>query len=160
MTGELAQALAIAHAVLEQRDPAVAVGDPGVYVEINSEPNEPLPDTGWLKEGIRIAAVRTEDTGVQDFGGLFVPETAEPFLQKTLADYTATRGSKAAAQRLDRIETFVAGTAATLWVDRRPLPEAGNAIWWECWCWTDRAAHLPGPAERLGLRVSQQPHLS
>lgn len=155
LTGELAQALAIAHALLEQRDPAVATGEPGVYVEINSEPNEPLPDAGWLKQGIRIAAVRTEDTGVQ-VGGLFVPEAAEPFLQKTLADYTADRGSKAAAERLDRIETIAAGTAATLWFDRRPLPEAGRAIWWECWCWTDRAAHLVGPAERLGLRVSEQ----
>lgn len=134
---------------------AVAAGEPGVYVEINSEPNEPLPDAGWLKQGIRIAAVRTEDTGVQ-VGGLFVPEVAEPFLQKTLADYTADRGSKAAAERLDRIGTIAAGTAATLWFDRRPLPEAGRAIWWECWCWTDRAAHLVGPAERLGLRVSEQ----
>ena len=155
LTGELAQALAVAHALLEQRDPAVAAGEPGVYVEINSEPNEPLPDAGWLKQGIRIAAVRTEDTGVQ-VGGLFVPEAAEPFLQKTLADYTADSGSKAAAERLDRIETIAAGTAATLWFDRRPLPEAGRAIWWECWCWTDRAAHLVGPAERLGLRVSEQ----
>src|SRR5215467_13466088 len=58
LAGELARALAIAHALLEQRDPAVAAGEPGVYVEINSEPHEPLPDAGWGKEGIRIAAVR------------------------------------------------------------------------------------------------------
>lgn len=155
LTGELAQALAVAHSLLEQRDPAVAAGEPGVYVEINSEPNGPLPDAGWLKQGVRIAAVRTEDTGVQ-VGGLFVPEAAEPFLQKTLADYSADRGSKAAAQRLDLIETIAAGSAATLWFDRRPLPDTDRAIWWECWCWTDRAAHLVGPAERLGLRVSEQ----
>ncbi len=156
LTGELAQALAIAHALLEQqRDPAVAAGEPGVYVEISSEPHEPLPEAGWLKQGIRIAAVRTEDTGVQ-VGGLLVPEAAESFLQKTLGDYKADKGSKAAAERFDRIETMAAGTVATLWVDRRPLPEAGRAIWWECWCWMDREAHLPGPAEKLGLRVSEQ----
>ena len=86
----MAQALAIAHARLQQREPAVAAGEPGVYVEINSEPDQPLPDTSWLKQGIRIAAVRTEDTGVQ-VGGLFVPQAAEPFLQKTLGDYTADR---------------------------------------------------------------------
>lgn len=155
LTDELVQTLAIAHALLEQRDPAVAAGEPGVYVEIHSEPREPLPDTGWLKQGIRIAAVRTEDTGIQ-VGGLFVPEAAEPFLQKTLSDYTADRASKAVAKRLDRIDTMAAGTVATLWFDRRPLPEEGRAIWWECWCWKDREAHLPGPAERLGLRVSEQ----
>jgi len=155
LTGELGQALAISHSLLEQRDPAVAAGKPGVYVEINSEPNKPLPDAGWLNQGIRIAAVRTEDTGVQ-VGGLFVPEVAEPFLQQTLADYTADRGSKAAAERFDRIERLTAGTIATLWVDHRLLPDAGRAIWWECWCWTDRAAHLVGPAEKLGLRVSEQ----
>ena len=51
---------------------------------------------------------------------------------------------------------MAAGTLATLWVDRRPLPEAGRAIWWECWCWKDREANVPGPAEKLGLRVSEQ----
>jgi hypothetical protein len=152
---ELARMLATAHALLKQRDPALTAGEPGVYVEIHSEPHEPLPDTGWGREGIRIAAVRTEDTGIQ-IGGLFVPETAEPFLEKTLVDYTADRGTKAAAERLDRIDTMAPGTVATLWIDRRPLPEEGRGIWWECWCWKDRDAHLHRPAERLGLRVSEQ----
>jgi len=155
LTGELAQALAAAHRMLQQRDGDIAVGEAGVYVEMTSEADKVLPDTAWQQQGIRIAAVRTDDDGVQ-VGGLFVPQKAEPFLQKTLADYTAGGGTDAAKKRLEQIDHFAAATLATLWFDRRPLPAPGQAIWWECWCWTDREAHLPGPADKLGLRVSEQ----
>lgn len=155
LSGELAQALAAARRMLEERDPQVAEGEPGVYVEISSEAEKALPDSAWLREGIRIAAVRTDDSGTQ-IGGLFVPEKAEPFLEKTLADYTAGSGTDAAKARLEQIEQFAPATVATLWFDRKPLPLPGQSIWWECWCWKDRARHFAGPAERLGLRVSEQ----
>lgn len=114
-----------------------------------------MPETAWLKQGIRIAAVRTEDDEVQ-VGGLFIPNEAEQFLKKTLADYSAGGGTDAAKKRLEQIDRFSTPTVGTLWFDRRPLPGPADPIWWECWCWTDRAGNLARPAKRLGLRVSEQ----
>ena len=155
LSAELAQAFAAAQRMLQQRDGAAAEGDAGVYVEIASDADKLLPESAWQQKGIRIAAVRTDDTGTQ-VGGLFVPQDAEQFLQDTLAEYTAGGGTDAAKKRFERIDRVAPGTLATLWVDRRPLPEPGQSIWWECWCWKDRHGHLAGPAERLGLRVSEQ----
>ena len=36
------------------------------------------------------------------------------------------------------------------------MPETGWVIRWERWCWRDSADNLPRPAERFGLRVSEQ----
>lgn len=153
LTAELAQALAAAHRMLEQREASKAEGEPGVYIDISSE--AALPDTAWQQKGIRIAAVRTDEAGAQT-GGLFVPQKSEAFLERTLADYTRGEGTDAARKRLEQIEEIAPFTVATLWFDRRPLPGPGQSIWWECWCWKDRQSHLAGPAERLGLRVSDQ----
>jgi hypothetical protein len=155
LSAELAQAFAAAQRMLQQRDGAAAEGDTGVYVEIVSDADKLLPESAWQQKGIRIAAVRTDDTGTQ-VGGLFVPQDAEQFLQDKLAEYTAGRGTDAAKKRFEKIDRVAPGTLATLWVDRRPLPEPSQSIWWECWCWKDRHGHLAGPAERLGLRVSEQ----
>lgn len=152
--GELAQALAAAHRLLAGRDPDIAAGDAGVYVEIASPAQTLLPDSGWQQKGIRIAAVRTEDNGEQ-IGGLFVPQRSEAFLAKALADYTAGGGTAAAKDRFEKIDRFGPSSVATLWLDRRPLPVEDRAIWWECWCWKDRAGHIAHPAKRLGLRVSE-----
>jgi hypothetical protein len=155
LSAELELAFAAAQHMLQQRDGTVAEGDAGVYVEIVADANKLLPETAWQQKGIRIAAVRTDDNGTQ-VGGLFVPRDAEQFLQDTLVDYTAGGGTDAAKQRFEKIDRMVPGTLATLWVDRRPLPEPGQSIWWECWCWKDRHGHLAGPAGKLGLRVSEQ----
>ncbi len=152
--GELAQALATAHRLLSERNPDIAAGEAGVYVEIASPAETLLPDSGWQQKGIRIAAVRTEENGEQ-VGGLFVPQKSQAFLTKALGDYTAGVGTAAAKARFERIERIGLSSVATLWFDRRPLPPEAKAIWWECWCWKDRAGHVPGPAQRLGLRVSE-----
>ncbi|WP_088343912.1 MULTISPECIES: S8 family peptidase [Rhodomicrobium] len=155
LSGELAQAFAAAHRLLGERDPDIAAGDAGVYVEIASPAETLLPDIGWQQKGIRIGAVRTEDNGEQ-VGGLFVPQRSEAFLTKALDDYTSGGGSAAAKDRLEKIERIGPSSVATLWFDRRPLPPEEKAIWWECWCWKDRADHVPRPAQRLGLRVSER----
>ena len=155
LNGQLAQALVNAHGMLQQRSNDIAAGDAGVYVEIASLPEKPLPDSAWQQKGIRLAAVRTEEDHSQ-VGGLFVPLSAEGFLQNALSDYTAGEGAKSFKARIDKIDRIAPATAATLWFDRRPLPDAGHPIWWECWCWKDRDSHLAGPAEKLGLRVSDQ----
>ena len=85
-----------------------------------------MPDKGWANEGIRVTAVRIDDTGAQ-IGGFFVSLKAETFLTETLSSYAGGGGSDSAAKRIERIERIAPGTIETLWVDRRPLPEVGHA---------------------------------
>lgn len=155
LSAELAQALAAAHRMLAERDESIAAGKPGAYVEIASKIDDALPDKGWGQQGIRIAAVRLNEDGAE-VGGLFVPTKAETFLSETLSSYQQGAGSDAAAARIEQIERIAPATVETLWVDRRPLPAAGQRIWWECWCWKETAKNLIRPAERLGLRISEQ----
>lgn len=153
--GELRHSLAQARQMFANRDDAIAEGTPGVYVEIASQVDKTLPDKGWEQKGLRIGAVHLDDTGAQ-VGGLFVSTQAEQFLADTIAQYTAGTGGKSAAVRLEKIERIEPATVQTLWVDNRPLPEAGQRIWWECWCWREKVNNLRRPAERLGLSVSEQ----
>ena len=139
---------------LTERDRAWPLARPGPMSRSRLD-RQALPDKGWASKGIRVAAVRIDDTGAQ-VGGLFVPLKAETFLTETLSSYAGGGGSNSAAKRIERIERIAPGTIETLWVDRRPLPDVGQRIWWECWCWKEAANNLPRPAERLGLRVSDQ----
>lgn len=153
LAAELAEAIAAARRQRALRDPSIAVGKPNAYFEVASEIDKLLPGTGF--KGVRIGAVRRDADGAHT-GTLFVTETGEQVLAETLAQYGEGTAKPASAVRIDRIERIAPGTVASLWMDLRPLPEAGQRIWWECWCWPETAANLLRPARGLGLRVSEQ----
>jgi hypothetical protein len=153
LSGELAQALAAAHRIIETRDDGVAEGRSGTYLEVETPPGDDLPDLTWTSQGIRLGAIRVTEDGAQ-MGGLFVPATAEAFLADKVAEYASGSPSEELETRVDKLERIGIGTVETLWNDKRELPVAGVAIWWECWCWRKLAPNLLRPAERLGLRVS------
>ncbi|MFM9850376.1 MAG: S8 family peptidase [Hyphomicrobiaceae bacterium] len=153
LSGELAQALAVAHRIIEGRDEAVAEGRSGTYLEVETSPGDDLPDLTWTSQGIRLGAIRVTEDGAQ-VGGLFVPSTAETFLAGKVGEYATGSPSEDLEGRIDKVERIGIATVATLWNDKRELPAAGVAIWWECWCWRKLARNLLRPAERLGLRVS------
>ena len=153
LAAELAQAIAAGQRQRALRDPAIAVGKPNSYFEIASEIDKPLPDTGF--KGVRIGAVRRDAQGAH-IGTLFVTEAGEQVLAETIAEYSAGTAAAASAKRVDQIERIAPGTVASLWMDLRPLPEAGQRIWWECWCWREAAGNILRPARGLELRVSEQ----
>ena len=148
--GELQHSLAEARKTFVNRDNTIAEGTPGVYVEIASKVDKTLPDKGWEQKGLRIGAVHVDGTGAQ-VGGLFVPAQAEQFLTDTITRYTAGTGGKSAAVRLGKIESIEPATVQTLWVDNRPLPQPGQRIWWECWCWKERIRRSATPSGAAGI---------
>ncbi len=151
---ELAQAIAAAQHQRQLRNPSIAVGKPNAYFEVASDIDKMLPEKGW-RQDVRVGAVRRDPSGAQ-VGTLFVTEAGEKILSDAITTYTGSTATSASTKRIDQIERIAPGTVASLWMDLRALPEAGQRIWWECWCWPETAANLLRPAQRLGLRVSEQ----
>ena len=131
----------------------MAVGKPNAYFEVASDIDKLLPDKGW--SGVRIGAVHQDPSGRQ-VGTLFVTDDGEAVLSDALTAYAGGAATSASIKRLDQIDRFAPGTVESLWMDLRSPPEAGERIWWECWCWPKTATHLVQPATRLKLRVSEQ----
>src|SRR3954452_1523993 len=156
---ELARAFRLAHELLTARDPQVQAGKEGVYLEVESAERGKLPNLNWTQQDIRLGATRLTEAGAE-VGVLFVPATAEAFLTRQVREYAqedTPKGRPRHQDRIEPVESFRAATLESLWTDRRPLPEApGEHIWWECWCWRDRAANLVRAADRLNLRASER----
>lgn len=135
-------------------------GRRGVYLEVSSLPGERLPELNWSRRGIRLGALREDPLVVREVGSLFVPAEAREFLTDKVREYTEEDTPAGVPRHEDKFAPLAnvsAGDLTSLWTDQRPLTEERNRpIWWECWCWHDRAAHLQPAADRLGLRVSEQ----
>lgn len=156
---ELKAAFVRAHELLSNRDSRLQIGKAGIYLEVESAKDSKLPDLRWSREGIRLGAVRPTEDGAE-LGTLFVPESAEPFLARKVEEYARESTPKQTPKHEDKfapLESIRAGTVESLWTDQRALPrDPSEPIWWECWCWQDRASHLVLGAERLQLRVSER----
>ncbi len=153
LTAGLGQASAAAQRMTQLRDPAIAVGKPNAYFEVASDIDKTLPDKGWT--GVRVGAVHRDPTGAH-VGTLFVTGDGETALTNAIGDYTSDTAVTASTKRLDQINRIAPWTVESLWMDLRAAPQAGQRIWWECWCFPKTASHLVQPAERLKLRVSEQ----
>ena len=153
LTTGLRQAIAAAQRLKQLRDPNIAAGKPNAYFEIASDIDKVLPDKGW--SGARVGAVHRDASGRQ-VGTLFITDNGETVLSDALAAYTGGTATPASTKRLDQIDQIAPWTVDSLWMDLRSPPEAGERIWWECWCWPKTARHLVQPAARLKLRVSEQ----
>lgn len=155
---DLAAAFDAAHAAVAERKPDQVEGKAGVYLEIEAAKGFPLPDLDWPSKDIRLGAAR-ETEGVKS-GILFVPESAESFLMEKVKEYTFENKPSQKPrhfERFDPLEAIRAATIENLWTDQRPIPaDPAAKIWWECWCWRDRAGHLVPAADRLNLRASER----
>lgn len=159
LEGDLTTAFAVAQKLLTERDPQVQAGKPGVYLEVESVEGVKLPDLNWSSQDIRLGALRINETGAE-VGALFVPTESEGFLTLKVEEYARQSTPKQEPKHKDKfapVETIRAATIESLWTDQRPLPAHSNErIWWECWCWRDRASHLVRASERLDLRASDR----
>lgn len=151
---DLATAWADADGLIAQRD--AVVGKAGTYVSFQTALGAPLPNLEWKRDGLRLAAAQRDDAG-RTSGTVFVPDDARQALSEKLTSYgTQTRasGRQQNEERFAPIDRFAAARLGDLWVDSRPMPDAANAEWWECWCWPDRLDHFEIKAAQLNLSVS------
>ncbi len=159
LAGDLAAAFAKAHELLTSRDPVLEVGSAGIYLEVEGSEGRKLPDLDWTSQGIRLGALRVNETGAE-VGALYVPTSAEEFLTLKVDEYARLDTPTKKPRHEDRfapVEAIRAGTVLSLWTDQRPVPADGaERFWWECWCWRNLARNLVRLTERLGLRASDR----
>lgn len=155
---DLAAAFAEAGGILTARDGNFR-GDPGRYLDFETVPNEPLPDLTWKSKGVRLASANRSPDGVAR-GTIYVPDSAQGFLEQKLDEYQNKRSDKtgrpAHEPRFASIEQLRAARLESLWVDRRPIPAPGEVAWWECWCWPDRVGNFELKSEAAEVFISQQ----
>lgn len=153
---EVAAAWAAANELIEARDGAVA-GGAGRYLDFETLAGFPLPDLNWASKGIRLASAAQTAEGATG-GTIFVPDNARDFLTEKLDEYRTKRGTRGVPShqaRFASIEHFRAARLESLWVDRRPIPEAEIMIWWECWCWPDRISNVEAKAAAAGVLLGE-----
>lgn len=128
-------------------------GVPGLYVDFETLPGQPLPDLNWKSKGIRLATAEYSGEGAAR-GTIYVPDDQRGFVEEKLNEYQTKRGKRGAPSheaRFAAIERFRAARLESLWVDSRPIPDDGAQVWWECWCWPDRLANLEAKIAAAGV---------
>lgn len=132
---------------------------PGVYVEVQSQPGQQIPELTWMKKGLRLGAVRMATDEVQ-VGALFIPDKAKDFFEEKLRSYghDLTEGDKIPFRdRFEYLNSIRTATVTSLWADSRALPDDKlRALWWECWTWRDAVQELRGIAGEIGFDVSDR----
>jgi hypothetical protein len=145
-------------AALDAREDVPFQGRRGVYLEVRSDDDRRLPDLTWVREHIRLGAIRTENE-VVEVGALFVPIEARDFLETKVREYATEDtdgGQPRNNDKFSELNDVIQGSVRTLWTDVRTLPVAGQPTWWECWCWKSSEPNLLPAAGRLGLLVSDR----
>jgi hypothetical protein len=155
-------ALAASAARRQERDPNVAAGTLGSYLDFEIPPGaenaiERLEDR---VKHIELVAVRQPSQTSPVLATVFVPDSvADHFLKKVEAyrsEHTLT-GRPRNERLIARIENIALATVRSLFTDDPAfLPLAGEEIWWEVWIRLGHADTFDAVANRLGARVQQQ----
>jgi hypothetical protein len=158
----LAQQLAAVAAAVAARDvrplSGFSVDDSAAVLEVESAPNNDLPELERKQTDIRVGAVRALPNGAEQ-ATLILPHGSLTVLTNAVdvyRDEDTPGGAPKQRALIEPIEFIRPGWLESLWTDPRPLPSTGEPIWWECWCFPDRTELLHRAAARLGLRVSEQ----
>ena len=156
------EALATADQVREDREPGLAEGAPGFYLDFRIPPGS--EDATELLENrtkhIELVAVRQETPIGPSQATVFVPETAaDHFLKKVEAFRTEnTKGGRPKNENLiARIEGVVFGAVRSLFTDDlNQFPQAGHRIWWEVWIRQGHSDVFERVVARLEIPVQGQ----
>jgi hypothetical protein len=158
----LEEAFAASEVRRQERDPNVAAGTPGLYLDFEIPPG--AEDAVELLENrvkhIELVAVRQPSETDPLLATVFVPDSAaNHFLRKVEAyrsEHTK-KGKPKNAALITRIENIALAAVQSLFTDDpASLPAAGQPIWWEVWIRQGHAAALDAVATRLEIPVQQQ----
>ena len=155
-------AFAADHVRRQERDPNVAAGTLGVYLDFEIPPGsesaiERLEDR---RKHIELVAVRQPSETSPALATVFVPDSAADHFSNKVEAYRTeqTRKGKPKNEALiARIQNVALAVIQSLFTDDPALlPAAGEQIWWEVWIRKDHAATFDAVAGRLAIPVQQQ----
>ena len=147
---------------LGTRDPAIAEGQNGFYLEFEIPAAERHAVEGLENKPAEIELVAVRPVaGNQEMvsATVFVPERSAEFFSKKLELYR-DKNSKSGKPRNEalvaRIEDVRLAAVHSLFTDDMALfPEAGRQAWWEVWVRDGRLETLRHVAERLNVAVKE-----
>ncbi len=160
----LGAAVAAARAQIGAREPAVAEGEPGFYLDFEV----PIDHQGALdalenrRKKIELVAVHPPTEGDEAVRAIvFVPESEADYFTGKVEQYRdeESAGGKPKNQNLiARIEDVRLAAVRSLFTDPDELyPADGAPIWWEVWLRDDRLPVFRTVAARLEVPI--KPHL-
>jgi len=145
----------------QERDPNLAAGAPGFYLNFEIPPGS--EEAAELLENrvkqIELVTVRQASDESPALATVFVPDTAvDHFLQKVEA-YRSEQTKKGRPKNeplIARIQNVALAAVRSLFTDDPALlPDADEQIWWEIWIRQGRADTFDTVAHRLNLTVQQ-----
>jgi hypothetical protein len=155
------QAIQAARVQIAARDPNLAVGLPGFYLDIELPARErvALDQLADRRQKMEVVAVH-EPAGEGEplRASVFVPQQAENYyLRKVEAyrDSTTKKGRPRNEPLVSRIDTMRLATARSLYTDDDALfPQQSNEqVWWEVWLRKGRRKNFERIAQALDLTL-------
>jgi hypothetical protein len=157
----LAGAMEAAAVRRQERDPNIAAGAPGFYLDFEIPPGS--EDAAELLENrvkhIELVTVRQASDESPALATVFVPDSAvDHFLTKVEA-YRSEQTKKGRPKNeplIARIQNIALAAVRSLFTDDPALlPGVGEHIWWEIWIRQGRADTFDTVAHRLNILVQQ-----
>lgn len=155
-------AFAAAGVQRQERDPNIAAGAPGLYLdfEILHGEEAAIELLENRVKHIELVSVRQPSETSPALATVFVPDSAaDHFLTKVEAYRTeqTRKGRPKSEALITRIENIALAAVRSLFTDDSALlPAAGQQIWWEAWIRQGHADSFDTVATRLAIPVQQQ----
>lgn len=153
----IGEAIAAGRQELATREPGIAEGAPGFYLDVEMPPGEvsAVERLDNRKKHIEVVAVRVGGEGKPIEATVFVPEAAEIYFQDKVSAY---RDAETALGRpkneplVARMETVRLATVQSLFTDPLALyPDHDQTVWWEVWLRQGSRERFNLVADRLNL---------
>lgn len=158
LTQSIGAAVLAARQELASRDPQVAEGERGFYLQFDvaAGETEAFDRLESSRNHIELVAVRPPAEGEALVSAtVFVPESAANFFADKIAVYRdkdTKKGNPKNQALVARIEGIRLGVVRSLFTDDAALfPKPGTQAWWEVWLRDDRLAVFQRVAARLGV---------
>ena len=159
----IGEAIAGGRRELAAREPGIAEGKPGFYLEIEIPADERsvIDQLGDRRKAVEVVTVRDpRDENGPVAATVFVPADAESFYLDKVNAYRTEETDKGRPKNeplVTRMETVRLATVRSLFTDGDALyPPPDRAIWWEVWLRRDARPLFERVAGRLN--VSVKPH--
>ncbi len=158
----IGQALVAAREKAVLRDPAIAGGRPGYYLEFELpyQERDVVDKLSNRRQHVEVVAVRTTSPADPVFASVFVPTTAENYFLRKVEAYRTqeTRAGRPQNEPLvTSIDTVRVATVRSLFTDEeRYFPrDTDELIFWEVWLRSDQREAFERVASALHIQVKQ-----
>ena len=140
LEGEIARAIALGRQQIAERNPDIARGAPGFYLQFDLSAQEAvaLEKLENKRQEIELLAVQEPETPEEPLRAtVYVPQKSANYFLKKVRSYEAEKtktGKPKNEPLVSRLDEVRLGTVEALYTDEKArLPARNQSIWWELW---------------------------